>query len=115
MFSLDTYSFLIALAASAGLDFYLCLLVHLRYGGQFGYGFFLPMGVVFSLPSLAALGLPLYLILIAPAQPALRAVLIFTLAFILVRILMRLTRRLLSKRFMAPAKTQTQAEAQTKV
>lgn len=99
MFSLQTTPLLIALLVSALLDFYLCLLIHWRYCGQFGRWFFLPMGVVFSLPSLFGLGLPLYLILIAPAQPVQKVALLAVLAFIVARLLTRLTRRLLSKRF----------------
>ncbi|MGE3727931.1 MAG: hypothetical protein AB7I41_20410 [Candidatus Sericytochromatia bacterium] len=99
MFSLQFTPFLITLLASALLDFYLCLLVHWRYCGQFGLWFFLPMGVVFSLPSLFVLGLPLYLILIAPATWPQKIALLAVLAFILLRLLRRLTRQFLSKRF----------------
>lgn len=94
---------LAAALVSALLDFYLCLLVHWRYSGQFGLWFFVPCAIVFSLPSLFLSGLPLWLILIAPASLPLRLILFCLWLILTLRLLIRLTRLFLSKRFAVPA------------
>ncbi|PIQ24079.1 hypothetical protein COW36_03600 [bacterium (Candidatus Blackallbacteria) CG17_big_fil_post_rev_8_21_14_2_50_48_46] len=103
-----------ALIVALLVNFYLSFLVQTRYGGQWGAGFYLPLLVVFSLPCLVGVGFPVWLILVAPASAALKAILFFSFVILNMRLLMRITPVILNKRFQPPkAKDQSPHNGET--
>lgn len=101
MFSLHWNPTHLILAALAALlfDLYCSWLLHLRYGRQFGPGFIGSGFLTFSLPALAIIGVPVFLILASGLEPGDQGLMLGAMALCCAWTGWRLRHRLLSKVF----------------